>query len=184
MSIKKLVILDRDGVINKETNLHIKSPDEWEPITGSLEAIAQLNRAGYHIVVATNQSGLAQGLFDISTLNRIHKKMHEQASIFGAKIDAIFFCPHQANDHCSCRKPAPGLIKEILSRYSIKSSEKIPFVGDSICDVKAAIAGNVQPWLVLTGNGTKTLENPHCPQSVKVIANLDEFVKQFLIDKP
>lgn len=181
--MKKLVILDRDGVINEESNLHIKSPDEWKAIPGSLESIARLNQAGYRVVIATNQSGLSRGLFDIFTLNKIHNKMYQEAAFFGAKIDAIFFCQHQPDDCCSCRKPKPGLITEAIERYRMISCTEIPFVGDSICDIEAAIAGKIQPWLVLTGNGMKTLKKPTLASGVKIARDLSAFTNQFLSKK-
>src|SRR5438132_2788121 len=109
----KLIILDRDGVINWDSDAFIKSPDEWIPIKGSLEAIARLKQADYRVVVATNQSGIARGLFDMQALNEIHQKMHTAAQLVGAEIDAIFFCPHAAEDNCDCRKPKPGMFIDI-----------------------------------------------------------------------
>ena len=147
-----LVILDRDGVINCNSRHHIKSPDAWKAIPGSLEAIARLSRAEFRVVVATNQSGIGRGLFDISTLNRIHQKMITQAQEKGGKIDAIFFCPHTPEAFCSCRKPNPGLLFEVSKRLRIPLSG-VPFVGDSISDLCAAQAAGAQPVLVKTGNG-------------------------------
>src|SRR5581483_10194631 len=114
---KKLVILDRDGVINVDSDAFIKSPEEWIPIPGSLEAIARLNQAGYRVAVASNQSGIGRGLFDMATLNAMHEKMHRAAAVVGGRIDAVFFCPHTAEDQCECRKPKPGMLKMILERY-------------------------------------------------------------------
>jgi len=152
----KLVILDRDGVINKDSDAYIKHPDEWIPIAGSLEAIAKLNHAGYRTVVATNQSGLGRGLFDIEQLNAIHQKMFDALSQQGGHIDSIFFCPHTPDDNCNCRKPEPGLLLEIASRLNIDLAETI-FIGDSLKDIQAAQSVGAKPALVLTGNGKTTV---------------------------
>jgi len=150
-----LVILDRDGVINFDSEDYIKSPDEWRPIPGSLEAIARLCRSNFRVVIATNQSGIGRGLFDVDTLNRIHQKMIKQVQEKGGKIDAIFFCPHTPEDHCICRKPKPGLLLEASNRLRLPLAG-IPFVGDSDTDVEAALAVGAQPVLVNTGDGRAT----------------------------
>ena len=150
-----LVILDRDGVINFDSEDYIKSPDEWRPIPGSLEAIARLCRSNFRVVIATNQSGIGRGLFDVDTLNRIHQKMIAQVQEKGGKIDAIFFCPHTPEDHCICRKPKPGLLLEASNRLHLPLAG-IPFVGDSDSDVEAAVAVGAQPVLVKTGDGRAT----------------------------
>src|SRR5690606_15356620 len=129
----RLVILDRDGVINEDSDAYIKSPDEWIPIPGSLEAIARLNRAEYRVVVASNQSGLARGLFDADTLSRIHEKMHRALADVGGAVDAVFFCPHGPDDECDCRKPRPGLLQDIARRLNV-SLRGVPAVGDSLRD--------------------------------------------------
>ena len=135
----KLIILDRDGVINHDSAQFIKSPDEWKPIAGSLEAIARLNQWGYRVVVATNQSGVGRGLFEMDTLNAIHEKMIKACANAGGRIDAIFFCPHPADSTCDCRKPKPGLLKEIAARYNIDLTG-VPTVGDSLRDLQAGVA--------------------------------------------
>lgn len=150
----KLIILDRDGVINQDSDSYIKSPDEWIPIADSLQAIAKLSRAGYRVFVATNQSGLARGLFDIETLNAIHHKMTLAVQAVGGNIEAILFCPHGPNDHCECRKPKPGLYEEIARRTQ-QSLQGMPIVGDSVRDIEAAIQVGAKPILVLTGKGEK-----------------------------
>ena len=152
----KLIILDRDGVVNQDSDAYIKSPDEWIPIPGSLEAIARLNHAGYRVVIATNQSGVGRGMFDLETLNRIHKKMYRMAQEAGGLIDAVFFCPDvdEANPH---RKPNPGMLLEISQRLKC-SLQKVPVVGDSVRDIRAARAANAWPLLVRTGKGARTLE--------------------------
>jgi D-glycero-D-manno-heptose 1,7-bisphosphate phosphatase len=146
----KLIILDRDGTINEDRDDYVKSADEWEPIPGSLEAIARLNHAGWHTVVATNQSGLGRGLFDMAALNAMHVKMNQQLAHFGGRIDAVFFCPHAPADACDCRKPAPGLIQLIGQRYGVHL-ENVPVVGDSLRDLQAAQALGCPLHLVLTG---------------------------------
>src|SRR5512147_2606009 len=129
----KLVILDRDGVINFDSDQFIKSPEEWKPIPGSLEAIARLNQAGFRVVLATNQSGIGRGLFDMATLNAIHDKMHKALAQVGGRIDALFFCPHTADSKCDCRKPKPGMFEEISKRFNINLAG-VPAIGDSLRD--------------------------------------------------
>ncbi len=167
----KLVILDRDGTINQDSEQYIKSPAEWKPIPGSLEAIARLTQGGWRIAVATNQSGIARGLFDMSTLNAIHAEMHRAVNLAGGRIDAIFFCPHAADSNCECRKPKPGLLREIASRFGVEL-DGVPMIGDSTRDVEAAAAAGAQPWLVLTGNGRKTRDAGGLPQGTEIAANL------------
>ena len=151
----KLIILDRDGVINQDSDEYIKSPDEWIPIPGSLEAIAKLNQEGYTVAVATNQSGLARGYFDLKTLSAMHRKMETLLSDLGGQIDAVFYCPHGPKDGCDCRKPQPGMLHDIAERFQ-QRLEKIIFIGDTISDMKAATAAGVNPVLVRTGKGKKT----------------------------
>jgi D-glycero-D-manno-heptose 1,7-bisphosphate phosphatase len=167
----KLVILDRDGTINQDSDQYIKSPLEWLPIPGSLEAIARLTQGGWRCVVATNQSGLSRGLFDMSTLNAIHAEMHRAVGQAGGRIDAIFFCPHAADSKCECRKPRPGLLREIGSRFNVEL-EGIPMIGDSLRDLEAASAVGAQPYLVLTGKGKKTRDAGGLPKHTEVFADL------------
>ena len=167
----RLVILDRDGVINHDSDEFIKSPDEWIALPGSLEAIARLNRHGYCVVVATNQSGLARGLFDLDTLNRIHEKMQLELSDVGGHIDMVLFCPHGPDDDCECRKPKPGMIKEIASRLDM-SFQGVWLVGDSLRDLQAAQAAGVAPILVRTGKGERTLEKNEGLEGVPVYDDL------------
>jgi D-glycero-D-manno-heptose 1,7-bisphosphate phosphatase len=150
----KLVILDRDGTINEDRDDYVKSPDEWVPVPGSLEAIARLNHAGWHTVVATNQSGLARGLFDMATLNAIHERMNRELALLGGRIDAVFFCPHGPGDGCACRKPRPGLFSLIGERYAVDLRETY-VVGDSPHDLLAGAAVGCAPHLVLTGKGAR-----------------------------
>src|SRR5262249_29463873 len=125
----KLVILDRDGVINHDSDSYIKSPEEWKPLPGSLDAIAKLTQPGHRIVIATNQSGIGRGLFEMSTLNAIHERMHRAVAQAGGRIDAVFYCPHGQDENCGCRKPKPGLLEEIGRRFNT-GLEDIPFIGD------------------------------------------------------
>ena len=151
------IILDRDGVINHESAEYIKSPEEWIPIPGSLQAIASLNKAGFHVFVATNQSGVARGFYDLAMLDCIHEKLVSELASYGGVIDEIFFCPHHPDDRCACRKPEPGLIHRIQEKYNVPLSETY-FVGDSAVDMLAARRAGCRPLLVLSGNGSKTLK--------------------------
>ena len=152
----KLVILDRDGVINLDSDDYIKSTEEYIPIEGSLEAIARLNQAGYTVVVATNQSGIGRGYFDEATLHEMHDKLTDLLNQVGGKIDGIYYCPHSPDDHCDCRKPKPGLLKQILQDYQVKG-DGIPVIGDSLRDLQAAQEVGAAPMLVKTGKGEKTM---------------------------
>lgn len=175
----KLVILDRDGVINHDSASYIKTPDEWKPIPGSLEAIALLNQAGYRVLVATNQSGVGRGLFEMTTLNAIHDKMHRALGLAGGRVDGIFYCPHTQDADCACRKPKPGLLEEIARRFGI-SLEGVPVIGDSLRDLQAAAAVGAQPVLVLTGKGKKTHKDGGMPEGTVVYADLAEAVQNLL----
>jgi D-glycero-D-manno-heptose 1,7-bisphosphate phosphatase len=172
------VLIDRDGVINQDSDDFIKSPEEWQPIPGSLEAIAMLTQHGYKVVVITNQSGLARGLYDHDMLKLIHAKMRDLTEEKGGKIEAIFFCPHGPDDNCSCRKPKPGLLIDFSNKKAISLSG-IPFIGDSLRDLQAGLAVGAKPLLVKTGKGKKTLENnPNL--NVPVFENLYD-AAQFII---
>ncbi len=175
----KLVILDRDGVINHDSDQYIKSPEEWKPIPGSLAAIARLNQAGYRVVVASNQSGVGRGLFETDTLMAIHDKMIKSLAQVGGRIDAIFFCPHTNGDNCECRKPKPGLFKEIAARFNADLAG-VPAVGDSLRDLQAAEAVGASPMLVLTGKGRKTQGDPELPPGTPVFADLAAAVAHIL----
>jgi len=167
----KLVILDRDGVINRDSDQFIKTPDEWRAIPGSLEAIARMNHAGFRVVIATNQSGVGRGLFEMSTLNAIHEKMHRALSQAGGHIDAVFFCPHTADSDCECRKPKTGMMKEIGVRFGVDLTG-VPVIGDSLRDLLAAEACGAQPILVLTGKGEKTLRDGGFPKNKVIFPDL------------
>lgn len=177
-----LVILDRDGVINEDSPDYIKSPEEWIPIPGSLEAIARLCRAEYRIVIITNQSGIGRGLFTIDTLNRIHTRMLEHIRQKGGEIDAIMICPHTPEDSCDCRKPKPGMFLELAQRLKINLNG-VPAVGDSLRDLEAAQAANASPVLVRTGNGLHSQEIRSRRGEMKSIPVFDDlacFVNDFL----
>jgi D-glycero-D-manno-heptose 1,7-bisphosphate phosphatase len=167
----KLVILDRDGTINEDSDQYIKSPLEWKPIPGSLEAIARLTQGGWRCVVATNQSGIARGLFDMATLNAIHAEMHRAVNQAGGRIEAIFFCPHAADSNCQCRKPKPGLLLEISKRLDAELAG-VPMIGDSLRDLEAAAAAGAEPWLVLTGKGKKTRDAGGLPPGTEIAPDL------------
>lgn len=175
----KLLILDRDGVINHDSASYIKSPDEWRPLPDSLAAIARFSNAGWRVVVVTNQSGVGRGLFDLNTLNAIHAKMHAAVQAAGGRIDAVFFCPHAELDGCDCRKPKPGMILECLSRTDTAPGDAI-LVGDSLRDLQAGHAAGVRTILVLTGNGQKTLQNEDLPPESAVRVNLAALATELL----
>ncbi|MFL9894296.1 D-glycero-beta-D-manno-heptose 1,7-bisphosphate 7-phosphatase [Paraburkholderia sp. RL17-381-BIF-C] len=181
MPTKKVVILDRDGVINVDSDAFIKSPDEWVALPGSLEAIARLNQAGYRVAIATNQSGIGRGLFDMNALNAMHLKMHRMAAAVGGRIDAVFFCPHTAEDHCECRKPKPGMLKMIAERFEV-DPEHTPVVGDSKRDLQAGASLGHPVHLVLTGKGRKTLAAGNLPEGTIVHDDLRAFALDFLAD--
>lgn len=171
----KLVIVDRDGVLNEDSPDYIKSPAEWQPIPGSLEAVARLNHAGWRVVVASNQSGLARGLFSLDTLFAIHDKMQRLCAELGGRIDGIFYCPHGPDDKCECRKPAPGLYKDIARRLQL-DLRNVPVVGDSLRDLEAAQAAGAMPILVKTGNGAQVAGKlPKNFQDIPVYADFAAF---------
>jgi len=174
----KLIILDRDGTINHDSDQYIKSPAEWKPLPGSLEAIARLTQGGWRCVVATNQSGIARGLFDMATLNAIHAEMHRAVVQAGGRIDAIFFCPHAADDRCECRKPKPGLLREIAVRLEVELAG-VPMVGDALRDMQAAAVVGAKPYLVLTGKGRKTRDAGGLPAGTEIAADLAALAVRF-----
>jgi D-glycero-D-manno-heptose 1,7-bisphosphate phosphatase len=175
----KLVILDRDGVINFDSAQFIKSPEEWKPIPGSLEAIARLKQNGYRVVVATNQSGIGRGLFDMDTLNRIHKKMHKATFELGGRIDAIFYCPHSADSDCECRKPKSGMFRRISQTLNMDLNG-VPVIGDSLRDLQAGAALGCLPLLVLTGKGEKTRAEGNLPPDTQIFTDLGAAVDYLL----
>jgi D-glycero-D-manno-heptose 1,7-bisphosphate phosphatase len=172
----KLVLLDRDGVINFDSDQYIKSPAEWKPIPGSIEAIPRLNQNGYRVVVATNQSGIGRGLFDMATLNAINDKMTELVFMQGGRIDALFFCPHTADENCNCRKPKTGMYEEIARRFGTDLTG-VPCIGDALRDLEAAAKMGCQPILVLTGKGKLTQREGNLPKKTLVFADLADAAK-------
>lgn len=177
----KLIILDRDGVINQDSDAFVKNPDEWIALPGSLQAIARLTQADWKVVVATNQSGLARGLFDMDTLTAIHTKMRRELAAAGGSIDAVFLCPHGPDDNCTCRKPRPGMFEQIGLRYDIDLTG-VPAVGDSLRDLQASSAVGCSPWLVQTGNGKKTLAKGGLPDNTRVCEDLSALADALLQD--
>ncbi len=178
----KLVILDRDGVINHDSEHFIKSPDEWTPLPGSLAAIALLNQNGWRVAIATNQSGIARGLFDMHALNAMHTKMHKALAAVGGRIDAVFFCPHLPDDECDCRKPKPGLAQRIGERFGVPL-QGLPMVGDSHRDLESGAAAGCLPILVKTGKGMATLARGELPPGTLVFDDLAA-VARYLVDTP
>ncbi|NBX55283.1 MAG: D-glycero-beta-D-manno-heptose 1,7-bisphosphate 7-phosphatase [Betaproteobacteria bacterium] len=185
MSIK-LVILDRDGTINQDRDDYVKSPQEWVPLPGALEAIARLNHAGWHVVVVSNQSGLGRGLFDMATLNAMHAKMNKLLAGVGGRIDAVFFCPHGPEDQCQCRKPLPGLFEQIGERLGL-DLQGTHVVGDSLRDLQAGVQVGCVPHLVHTGKGAalRGMALPEgFPSQTHTHADLAAFVDWLLDDAP
>lgn len=172
---KKLIILDRDGVINHDSDHYIKSPQEWLPIAGSLEAIAMLNAAGYQVAIATNQSGIGRGFYDVATLDAMHYKLHQLLSPLGGTIAHIEYCPHRPDDNCPCRKPKAGMLNTIANKFVVKPQDVV-MVGDSIGDYYAAINAGMSFVLVKTGKGKRTLATGKLPQVISVYANLSVYV--------
>ena len=177
----KLVILDRDGVINKDSVNFIKNTNEWIALPGSLEAIALLNQSGFRVAIATNQSGIARGLFDMATLNAINDKMYRALAQMGGRIDALFYCPHSAEDNCTCRKPKTGMIEDIGRRFSVDLRE-VYGVGDSLRDLQAFANAGCKPILVRSGKGEETLANGNLPVNTLVFANLDEAAQHIIAE--
>jgi D-glycero-D-manno-heptose 1,7-bisphosphate phosphatase len=183
-SHQKIVILDRDGVINLDSDEYIKSVDEWEAIPGSLEAIAKLNQADYQVIICTNQSGISRGLFDVDTLNAMHEKMYRQLARHGGEISAIFFCPHTDESNCNCRKPKVGMYEDIVERFGLHNKLRgIPVVGDSLRDLIGAVRLGAQPHLVLTGKGKSTREKGGLPPYTAIHQDLSAFVT-YLLSEP
>jgi D-glycero-D-manno-heptose 1,7-bisphosphate phosphatase len=172
-----LIILDRDGVINEDSDNYIKSPKEWLPIEGSLQAISTLSKNGYQIVIATNQSGIGRKLFTIDDLNAIHIKMNAHLAQYGGVIDAIFFCPHLPKDDCNCRKPKPGLYYEISERLRM-SLNKVYCIGDKMTDVKAIQSAGGKPVLVRTGKGQSEIDQGLVPAGIPIYDSLAAFVDE------
>lgn len=174
----RYVILDRDGTINVDSDQFVKSPDEWLPIPGSLEAIAELNRHGYKVVVITNQSGVARGLFDLATLEAMHDKMRRMLAEIGGQIAAIYFCPHGPDDDCLCRKPSPGLFKTFAEEKRV-DLKNVYSIGDSFRDIEASQAAGARPILVKTGKGKQTIQK-HPQLNLPIFENLYDAAKHIV----
>lgn len=173
-----LIILDRDGVINEDSSGFIKSPEEWQAIPGSLEAIAALNRANHRVVVATNQSGVTRGYFSLAVLSNIHHKMQQELAQVGGHLDGVYFCPHRNEDQCSCRKPNPGLLQQIAQDFSVDLTREAILIGDSLRDIQAAQAVGCKAILVQTGKGTQTLSDNKNSLNVPIYPNLQTWAKK------
>jgi D-glycero-D-manno-heptose 1,7-bisphosphate phosphatase len=176
----KLIILDRDGVINYDSNNYIKSVDEFVPLPGSIEAITRLCQAGYRVTIATNQSGISRGYYDLDTLNAMHDKLRGELAIHGGTIDMIAFCPHGPDDNCDCRKPKPGMYHDIARRFDV-TLEDVPVIGDSLRDLQAAQLVGARPILVKTGKGEHTLARGEGLAGIPVFNDLSAAVS-FLLD--
>jgi D-glycero-D-manno-heptose 1,7-bisphosphate phosphatase len=177
----KLVILDRDGVVNQDSANFIKSPNEWIALPGSLEAIALLNQSGFRVAIATNQSGISRGLFDMAMLNSINDKMHRALAQLGGRIDAMFYCPHAADDNCTCRKPKTGMVDDIARRFSVDLSEVFA-VGDSLRDLQAFHDAGCKPILVRSGKGEETLSQGNLPKDTLIFADLNEAAQHIITE--
>ena len=175
----KLLILDRDGVINFDSDHYIKSPNEWRPVPGSLEAIAKLTQSGWRIAVATNQSGIARGLFDMETLNAINAKMHKAVTQAGGRIEAVFYCPDSAESNSPCRKPNPGMLLAMAERFHT-TLQGMPAIGDSLRDLQAAHEVGARPYLVLTGKGRKTRKQGGLPQETLIFPDLAAVAQELM----
>ena len=183
--MNKLIILDRDGTINADRDDYVKSPQEWQPLPRSLEAIALMNHAGWRVVIASNQSGLGRGLFDVATLNAMHDKMNHLLAQEGARVEAVFFCPHTQDDRCDCRKPLSGLFEQIAKRTGV-DLKTVPTVGDSLRDLQAGANVGCEPHLVLTGKGEAFKGQPLSPQfpkNTRVHADLYAFSEWLLNER-
>lgn len=184
----KLLILDRDGTLNRNRDDYVASPDEWEALPGALEAVAKLNHGGWRVVLATNQSGIGRGLFDMASLNAIHAKMHRQLAAAGGRIEAIFFCPHAPEDGCHCRKPEPGLFEQIGERFGVPLAE-VPVAGNALRHVQAGAAAGCPTHLLLTGKsehlraleaGSEAPAVVGLPPAARVHADLSAFADWLL----
>lgn len=178
----KLVILDRDGTINHDSDDYVKSSEEWVALPGAIEAMSKLHHAGWHLVIASNQSGLGRGLFDVATLNLMHDKLNKALAEVGARVDAIFYCPHTPDDHCHCRKPLPGLFEQIGERFGVQLSD-VHAVGDTLRDAQAAASVGCQTHLVRTGNSASLLQDElpdNYPPQTRVHADLGAFADWLL----
>ena len=175
----KLVILDREGVVNRPVEGYVLSPERWEPLPGSMEAIARLHHAGYCIAVATNQAALSRGLFDMATLNAIHRRMGRLAEAAGGRIDAVAVCPHSPEQDCRCRKPRPGMLLELIDRFGA-SPAQTSMIGDRMADIQAGVAAGCRTWLVRSGDGRQTETSGQVPRGVAVCDDLADAARLLL----
>lgn len=180
----KLIVLDRDGVINQDSDAYIKTSEEWIPIPNALEAITRLNQAGWTVAVATNQSGLARGLFDEAALTAMHQKLHQLLATLGGHIELICYCPHAPEDQCSCRKPKSGLFVEIAQHFGLPDLHSVPVVGDSLRDLQAGVALGASPFLVKTGKGLKTINQGGLPPNTLIFEDLSAVADHLLRQTP
>ena len=186
MHITKLVILGRDGILNEYREGHVTDPDEWHPVPGALEAVARINHAGWHTVVATNQAGIGRGMIDMATINAVHARMNQLLMVQGGRVDAVFFCPHTPEDGCDCRKPKPGMMLDIGRRYGVDLTQ-VPMVCDTLRDLLAASAAGCEPHLVLSGRAAaagdaQVLQMVAQVPGARVHADLDAFA-DFLLTR-
>ncbi|WP_313514455.1 D-glycero-beta-D-manno-heptose 1,7-bisphosphate 7-phosphatase [Pseudomonas sp.] len=179
MATRKLIVLDRDGVINEDSDAFIKTLDEWIPLPGSIDAIAALSKAGWQVCIATNQSGIARGLFNAATLESMHQRLRDLVAERGGRIALILHCPHGPDDGCDCRKPKPGMFRQIADHYGYSDLADVPAVGDSLRDLQAGAAAGATPYLVRTGKGPITLERP-LPPGTLVFADLSSVASHLL----
>ncbi|WP_374339200.1 D-glycero-beta-D-manno-heptose 1,7-bisphosphate 7-phosphatase [Leeia sp.] len=179
----KLLILDRDGVLNHDRDDFVKSPEEWIPLPGSLEAVAAACQAGWTVAVATNQSGIGRGLFDLATLQAMHDKLQRLLQPLGGRIDLITFCPHGPDAACDCRKPKDGLFRQIMQHYGLADLNGVPAVGDSLRDLQAGQALGTRPWLVRTGKGERTLAKGGLPEGTRIEPDLQAVVQRLLMEE-
>ena len=180
----KLIILGRDGILNEYRDDHVKAPAEWVPIPGALEAVSRLNHAGWHAVVATNQAGIGRGMIDMASVNLIHAHMNKLMQAQGARLDAVFFCPHTPEEQCDCRKPLPGMMLEIGERYGV-DLDHVPVAADTLRDLQAAHAAGCEPHLVRTGRAAQlddAVVEQWCKQvpGVRVHADLSAMAEQLI----
>ncbi len=178
----KIVVLDRDGTLNEDPEEFIRGPQDWVPLPGALEAVARLNQGGWRVVIASNQSGLGRGLFDMATLNAVHARMHRLVGEAGGRIDAVFFCPHAPEDNCECRKPAPGLFQQIAERFGVLPSQLVA-AGDSVRDAQAAAQAGCSSHLILTGQSIAHRDGSRpagLPEQVTLHTDLDAFADHLL----
>lgn len=178
----RLVILDRDGVINHDSPEFVRTPGEWLPIDGSIEAIASLSGAGFTVAVASNQSGIGRKLIDRPAVEAMHDKLRSLVKLAGGDVERIVYCPHLPGDGCDCRKPAPGMYWQLSRHYGVPL-DGVPVIGDSERDLRAARAVNGRPLLVLTGNGRETaaaLKNRG--EDIEIFADLAAAARQLIAE--